>query len=106
MISGPAQFSALRTLFGRAIQGMRTGAIRHGAMFETPAACLQADEIFRISDFGCLGTNDLICHLFGLERNSSSKLSDDISESPVLWDMISRVVIAGRKMKKPGLPRH
>jgi hypothetical protein len=38
--------------------------IEFGAMFEVPSAFLQAEEIFRLIDFGSVGSNDLIQYLF------------------------------------------
>ena len=40
-----------------------------GAMIETPAALLMADAVAQSADFLSLGTNDLLCHLFGRERH-------------------------------------
>ena len=37
-------------------------------MIETPVALLMADAIAARADFLSLGTNDLLCHLFGRER--------------------------------------
>ena len=40
-----------------------------GAMIETPAALLMVDAIAQSADFFSVGTNDLLCHLFGRERH-------------------------------------
>ena len=48
--------------------GSASPSVPVGAMIETPAALLMADAIAARADFLSLGTNDLLCHLFGRER--------------------------------------
>jgi hypothetical protein len=44
-----------------------------GAMIETPAALFMLDAIAERVDFLSLGTNDLLCHLFGSDRRGGKE---------------------------------
>ena len=46
----------LREVFREAVRGIQAGKIRHGVMFEVPSACLGAEEILEVADFGSIGT--------------------------------------------------
>lgn len=63
-----------------------------GAMIETPAAVDQVDEIAEVSDFLCIGTNDLTAIVTG-QRRVESGLSSDAR----VLGMIARVVEAGHR---------
>jgi len=61
-----------------------------GAMIETPAAVAQSEQIAAVSDFICVGTNDLFARVTG-EALARSSMSLD----PRVLHMIARVVTAG-----------
>ena len=44
-----------------------------GTMIEIPRACLVADEIAKVADFFCFGTNDLTQMTFGFSRDDAGK---------------------------------
>jgi phosphoenolpyruvate-protein phosphotransferase (PTS system enzyme I) len=74
-----------------------TENIELGAMFEVPSACIQARSIFKIADFGSIGSNDLIQYLFAVDRNNE-QVSDDYDPlHPVLWNVLSDLVAAARE---------
>jgi phosphoenolpyruvate-protein kinase (PTS system EI component) len=69
---------------------------RVGAMIEIPAAIFMADEIAGAADFLCLGTNDLVQYLLGVDRDN-----DDVADwyqtlHPAVVRAIAKVLDAGR----------
>ena len=74
--------------------------IELGAMFEVPSACLQATEIFKLIDFGSIGSNDLIQYLFAVDRNNEQVSVDYNPDHPILWNMLKELVTAARDTKK------
>lgn len=75
--------------------------VRFGAMFEVPSACMQAEKILRYSDFGSIGSNDLIQYLFAVDRNNERVSSDYNPDHPILWDILSLLVAAAKRENKP-----
>ena len=95
------QFVELKSSVVRFIADIKTGAIKHGVMFELPSSCLQAPALFREADFGCIGTNDLNKYLFGMDRNSACKRPAYLSGHPVLRSLVKKVSITARRLAKP-----
>ena len=98
MISDPGQFLALKEKFLGNISLLKSGALRHGVMFEFPAACRQADGLIASADFASIGTNDLIEQLFNFNRNSEQAYQ--ASSHPALWEMIGMVLSAAKERGK------
>ncbi|MBM4148466.1 MAG: phosphoenolpyruvate--protein phosphotransferase [Lentisphaerae bacterium] len=95
MIIDAAQFVRLREAFLAAVHGIETGGVSHGAMFEVPSACLDAEAILREADFASIGTNDLIQYLFAADRNNE-QVSGEVSTShPLFWGVVKSLVAAG-----------
>ena len=63
-VTGSDDVERIRTL-GR-------GKVAIGAMIETPEAVERIDEIARVADFICIGTNDLFAMVTGQDRASST----------------------------------
>ena len=70
-------------------------------MFETPSACLQADELLTQADFGSIGTNDLTQYTFAVDRDNEHMADDYHPDHPVIWTLLEQVVLAARRQKKP-----
>ena len=98
MISGAEQFSDLREKFLSNISLVKSGTLRHGVMFELPAACRQAHDLLSKADFASIGTNDLIEQLFNLNRNSEEAYK--AASHPALWKMIDMVMHAAKERGK------
>jgi phosphotransferase system enzyme I (PtsI) len=72
-----------------------------GAMFEVPSACLQAKPIFKLVDFGSIGSNDLIQYLFAVDRNNEQVSADFNPEHPVLWEILKNLAQVAAECGKP-----
>jgi phosphotransferase system enzyme I (PtsI) len=71
-------------------------------LFEVPSACLQARQILRVADFGCIGTNDLIQYLFANDRTKGAVSGDTSFETEsVLWRIIRGLSRAATAAGKP-----
>ncbi|MDD5673189.1 MAG: PEP-utilizing enzyme, partial [Chitinivibrionales bacterium] len=75
--------------------------IKIGAMFEVPSACMQAREIFKIVDFGSIGSNDLIQYLFAVDRNNELVSRDYNPDHPILWETLRLLSAASSEAGKP-----
>lgn len=101
MIVDVAQFVSLRGQFLEAVRDVPAGTIRHGAMFEVPSACLDAEALFKVADFGSIGTNDLYQYLFAIDRDNELVAWDFRPDHPVFWSLIRRVAKAAAAAGKP-----
>lgn len=100
MVVDVEQFLKLRTLFQEAVGDLETGDLRHGVMFEVPSACLSARELLEVSDFGSIGTNDLIQYLFAVDRNNELVAHDYTPDKPAFWTILEQIAVAARATGK------
>lgn len=101
MVTDQHQFRKLRALFDSALTGLPAKALLHGIMFEIPSACLQAGQLLKEIDFGCIGTNDLVQYLFATDRTGDPAEYDELLNHPVLWNLIEELARAARAVTKP-----
>lgn len=101
MIADVEQFLALKGMFENAATPVRRGDLRHGVMFEVPAACVEARAILAAADFGSIGTNDLFQYLLALDRNNELVSRDFRPDHAAFWTMLRQVVAAAREAGKP-----
>lgn len=101
MIVDMEQFQHIKARFNEAVFGLEKGKILQGVMFEVPASCLCAAEIFREADFASVGSNDLIQYLFAVDRNNEKVAQDYQPGHPVLWAVLSSLVRAAAEAGKP-----
>lgn len=97
MVQDAEQLCQLRAAFEAAISDLPPARLSHGAMFEMPSACLAPEALFEVSDFGCVGTNDLIQYLFAADRDNLGMDHRALSRHPVLWEVLARLVGAARE---------
>lgn len=101
MIIDLDQFQRIRACFDAAVADLKPSNLRHGVLFEVPSACLQARQILREADFGCIGTNDLTQYLFAADRMSEAVTHAALSDHPALWNLIADLTQAGKDAGKP-----
>jgi phosphotransferase system enzyme I (PtsI) len=101
MIVDAAQFLKMRDAFEDAADGIERGTVRHGVMFEVPAACLHAREIFEHAEFGSIGTNDLTQYLFAVDRNNELVAEYYNPDTPAFWTLIRMTVEAAADRNRP-----
>ncbi len=81
-------------------EGVIRENISWGVMFEVPSACMQADKIFDLFDFGSVGSNDLLQYLFAVDRDNEYVSSEYNPDHPVFWDVLSRLSDTAEKKGK------
>ncbi len=101
MVIDTKQFLNIKKKFYKAIEGRKSGDIKFGAMFEVPAACLQADNILKEADFASIGSNDLVQYLFAVDRNNDSVSYDYHPDREVLWTLLKNMADAAHRHKRP-----
>jgi phosphoenolpyruvate-protein kinase (PTS system EI component) len=78
MVRSPADVEAVRKL---------APSVKLGAMIETPEAAAQIDAIAAVSDFVCIGTNDLTAYTLGVDRGAAVSALD-----PRVLDQVRRII--------------
>lgn len=101
MVVDVNQFLEIKKIFMDAIADIPVGEILHGIMFEVPAACLQARELFEVIDFASIGTNDLTQYLFAVDRDNDYVSYDYNPDRQVFWNLIRQMAEAANETGKP-----
>jgi len=65
-----------------------------GAMIELPSACEVASELAAESDFLCVGTNDLVQYLLGVDRTNEAVSNLYTAYHPAVYRTLQRVIRA------------
>ncbi len=77
------------------------GIDRAGVMIEIPAAALTAREVFAVTDFVSLGTNDLAQYVFAADRQLGAVAALNDPWQPALLRLIAQVGEAAMATGKP-----
>lgn len=101
MIVGVEQFIQLKTLFMSYIKDIKHSHISHGIMFEVPAACIEAETLYKEIDFGRIGSNDLAQYLFAYDRTRDDFDLEKMLENPAIWTVIRDLIRVANKAGKP-----
>jgi len=101
MITGLAQFRALKQAFEEMTADIDSGDIYHGVMFEVPSACMEAGDLFEEIDFASIGSNDLIQYFFAVDRNNSTVSHDHHPDHEVFWRLLENLSLAADLAGKP-----
>ena len=107
MVTQPDELIAVRTLFKLARQELKRENIdlpeklSLGAMIEVPAAAINVRELLEHADFLAIGTNDLAQYVLAADRGNDALENIYNPLQPALLRLISHVLTAGRRAKKP-----
>jgi phosphoenolpyruvate-protein kinase (PTS system EI component) len=75
--------------------------VKLGAMIETPAAALQAEEFANICQFLCLGTTDLAQYVYAADRLTPALSAYAHPAAPPLMELYGRTIQAAKQKKIP-----
>lgn len=81
--------------------GIPSGQPEVGAMIELPSAVFSIREILRYVDFVCLGTNDLVQYLVGVDRDNESVADWYQTLHPAVISAVKYVLDAADEAKIP-----
>jgi phosphotransferase system enzyme I (PtsI) len=107
MVTQPDEMIAVRTLFKLARQELKRENVDLpeklplGAMIEVPAAAINVRALLEHSDFLAIGTNDLAQYVLAADRGNDALDNIYTPLQPALLRLLSHVISAGRRAKKP-----
>ncbi|MFC5743688.1 phosphoenolpyruvate--protein phosphotransferase [Dyella tabacisoli] len=107
MVTQPDELIAVRTLFKLARQDLKRENVdlpeklALGAMIEVPAAAINVRALLEHADFLAIGTNDLAQYVLAADRGNDGLENIYNPLQPALLRLISHVIGAGRRAKKP-----
>lgn len=106
MISGVSEIRSFRAIYNIEKAALvkrekNVGSPGIGAMIELPSAVLMVKELAEETDFLCLGTNDLVQFLLGVDRDNEAVSEWFRTLHPAVIRAIRSVVSAGLEAGKP-----
>jgi phosphoenolpyruvate-protein kinase (PTS system EI component) len=103
MVVDTADLARVREFIDDASGGIARGApsIEVGAMVETPAAALMAEELAQTADFLSIGTNDLAQYVLAADRESAPMAPYYQALHPAVLRLARNVVAAATRQGKP-----
>ena len=107
MVTQPDELIAVRTLFKLARAELKRENIDLpeklplGAMIEVPAAAINVRALLEHADFLAIGTNDLAQYVLAADRGNDALDNIYTPLQPALLRLLSHVISAGRRAKKP-----
>jgi phosphoenolpyruvate-protein phosphotransferase len=97
MVSEPGEVRAVRKMLDEVRRDLSHDAnVQLGAMIETPASALLADQIAREADFLSIGTNDLTQYTLAMDRGHAALASRLDALHPAVLRLIATAARAGR----------
>jgi len=105
MVSGVEEIIKVRELIesetsALATKGIPVGDPRLGAMIEVPSAVLLIDQIVKETDLVCLGTNDLVQYVLGVDRDNESVAGWFRTLHPAVLGAVKAVIKAASDAEK------
>jgi phosphoenolpyruvate-protein phosphotransferase len=98
MVCEPAEVRAVRELLNEVRRELdHTAPLPLGAMIETPASALLADQLAEEADFLSIGTNDLTQYTLAMDRGNPSLAARLDALHPAVLRLIAKAASAGRE---------
>ncbi len=102
MITTAGEMQQVRTMMEAcqnelAAEGLAFGSIGLGAMIETPAAALIADDLAKLCDFFSIGTNDLAQYVTASDRMNAQVADLCRADHPAVLKMIEMICASAHK---------
>jgi phosphotransferase system enzyme I (PtsI) len=106
MVTGVSEIDEVRSVIQRqseelAAKGVSIGSPELGAMIEIPSAMMVADQLADVSDFLCLGTNDLAQYLLAADRDNESVSNWFRTLHPAMIRAVGSVIRVANDASKP-----
>ena len=106
MVTGISEIDSVKALITKietelSNEGTSFGKLSLGAMIEIPSAILLADQLAEVSDFLCLGTNDLAQYLLAADRDNDSVANWFRTLHPAMIRAVKHVIDVSKRSKKP-----
>ncbi|MBL8182576.1 MAG: phosphoenolpyruvate--protein phosphotransferase [Blastocatellia bacterium] len=106
MVSGASDVLRVRSILLREYETLvlsdpNTKIPSVGAMIELPSAVLTIDQIIEVTDFVCIGTNDLVQYTLGVDRDNESVADWYQTLHPAILRSLKSIVEAAAKEGKP-----
>lgn len=108
MVSGVDEIRSVKKIIDEESEALRNrdieiGSPRLGAMIELPSAVLTISAIMDEVDCVCLGTNDLVQYMLGVDRDNEGMSAWFRSLHPSIMLAIKMVVEAAQTLNKPAI---
>ena len=101
MITDVAEIRAVRSLIAEVVRELRVETLPQvGAMIETPASAVMADQIAREVDFLSIGTNDLTQYTLAMDRGHAELAARIDGLHPAVLRLIAMTSEAGSRHGK------
>lgn len=107
LISSLDDFLEAKDVVNETILALQTEGVKHnekpliGAMIELPSAVEMANELASHGDFMCVGTNDLVQYILGVDRTNEAVSHFYIAHHPAVFRSLQRLVRAANNNSCP-----
>ncbi len=106
MISSADEFLEARDVVIRCIHQLGKEGLPHqakpkiGVMIELPAVLEIIDELARLADFFCIGSNDFIQYMLAVDRTNEKVADFYLAHHPAVLRALYKIVRAAKKFRK------
>jgi phosphotransferase system enzyme I (PtsI) len=105
MVSGTTEINRVREMLGEQKRSLENEGIRFGdpdvgAMIEVPSSAVLADQVAAVSDFVCLGTNDLAQYVLAADRDNEAVSEWFRTLHPAMLRIVKTVIESCKKAGK------
>ena len=108
MVSSADEIRAVRTIIDQETndlhaKGLKTGSPGIGAMIEVPSAAINIRSILKEADCVCVGTNDLVQYMLGVDRDNEAVAPWFRTLDPSIVSTLKAILDAAIEAGKPAV---